>query len=183
MQIVYSACGDSVKPEFLVSLKSLYLFAVSSLTRGPAYYHIHVLSDGAVTHADLAFLKPRSNFRASLHSTYPGATTLFKKCSTERIYLHQHQDFQNIDKVRTAHHASLLCSNRCKPRVIACRSQVCLFKPAEPYQWAFQYGVLSLLAVFQRALDRSSTDSCICHMQSLSEHRDDRLEWSRAEFS
>jgi UDP-xylose:glucoside alpha-1,3-xylosyltransferase len=95
-------CGEEVKPDFLMSLKSLRLFAVTALTRSRAYYHIHVVTDGAVTEADMAFLKPARAFKASLHSTFPGATTLFKNCSTERIYLHQHSDFQDLDNVSRA---------------------------------------------------------------------------------
>ncbi len=101
MHIVYSACGETVKSEFFMSLKSLYLFAVSGFVREPAYYHIHVLSDGAVSKEDLAFLRPLSNFKASVHPKFPGATTLFKLCSTERMYLHQHADFKDLDKVMT----------------------------------------------------------------------------------
>ncbi len=99
MHIVYSVCGETIKAEFLTSLKSLYLLAISGFVRGPAYYHIHVLSDGAVAKEDLSFLRPLSNFKASVHPTFPNATMLFKTCSTERIYLHQHKDFQDLDKV------------------------------------------------------------------------------------
>ncbi|EIE21821.1 hypothetical protein COCSUDRAFT_56271 [Coccomyxa subellipsoidea C-169] len=99
MHLVYSACGETVKSEFFMSLKSLYLFAVSGFVREPAYYHIHVLSDGAVSKEDLASLRPLSNFKASVHPKFPGATTLFKLCSTERMYLHQHADFKDLDKV------------------------------------------------------------------------------------
>ncbi len=99
MHIVYTVCGETVKPEFLMSLKSLYLFAVSSFVRGPSFYHIHVLSDGVMQPQDLAFLQPHSNFKTTIHSTYPDSTTLFKQCSTERIYLHQHADFQGLDQV------------------------------------------------------------------------------------
>ncbi|CAL8471657.1 g11199 [Coccomyxa elongata] len=99
MHIVYTVCGETVKPEFLMSLKSLYLFAVSSFVRGPSFYHIHVLSDGVMQQQDLAFLRPRSNFKTTIHPTYPNSTTLFKQCSTERIYLHQHADFQGLDQV------------------------------------------------------------------------------------
>ena len=102
--IVYAVCGETVKPEFLMSLKSLYLFAVSSFVRGSSYYHIHVLSDGALQQQDLAFLRPRSNFKATIHPTYPHSTTLFKQCSTERIYLHQHADFQSLDQVTHPDH-------------------------------------------------------------------------------
>lgn len=99
MHIVYAVCGEAVISEFLMSLKSLYLFAGSGLVRGPAYYHIHVLSDGAVTSHDMAFLRPLSHFKVSVHPTYPNSTMLFKQCSTERIYLHQHTDFMDLDKV------------------------------------------------------------------------------------
>lgn len=99
MHIVYTVCGEIVKPEFLMSLKSLYLFAVSSLVRVQSFYHIHVLSDGTVDTRDMAFLRPLSNFKVSVHPTFPGATMLFKHCSTERIYLHQHSDFAMLDEV------------------------------------------------------------------------------------
>jgi len=100
MHIVYSSCGEAVKEEFLMSVKSLFLFALSSIERDPeaAYYHIHVLSDVSL-YRDVSFLRPRSHFKVSMHRTYPGAPELFKKCSTERMYLHQHQQFHGIDKV------------------------------------------------------------------------------------
>lgn len=102
MHIVYSACGPAVKEELLVSIRSLHIHAVSGLARGPAYYHVHVLtdgSDGSATLDDLFFLQPPEHFRFSMHPSYPNATQLFKLCSTERIYLHQHVDFQDLDMV------------------------------------------------------------------------------------
>ena len=102
MHIVYTVCGEIVKPEFLMSLKSLYLFAVSGFVRKQSYYHIHVLSDGTMDTRDMAFLRPLSNFKASVHPLFPGATMLFKPCSTERIYLHQHTDFDKLDQVTSS---------------------------------------------------------------------------------
>ncbi len=102
MHIVYSACGPEVKEELLVSIRSLHIHAVSGLSRGPAYYHVHVLTDGTAGSAtldDLFFLQPPEHFRFSVHPAYPNATQLFKTCSTERIYLHQHEDFQDLDMV------------------------------------------------------------------------------------
>ena len=102
MHIVYSACGPAVKDELLVSIRSLYVMAVSGLARGPTYYHIHVLIDGtegSVGLDDLFFLQPAEHFRFSTHPTFPGAMQLFKTCSTERIYLHQHADFLELDLV------------------------------------------------------------------------------------
>jgi UDP-xylose:glucoside alpha-1,3-xylosyltransferase len=102
MHIVYAVCGNEVKPDFFMSLKSLHLFGLSGLSRMPAYYHIHVLTDGAIKEDDVVFLTPKSNFKVTLHDTCPEAITLFKNCSTERIYLHQHKDFQDLDKVGVA---------------------------------------------------------------------------------
>ena len=102
MHIVYSACGPAVKEELLVSIRSLYIMAVSGLARGAAYYHIHVLTDaseGSVALDDLFFLQPAEHFRFSIHPTFPNATQLFKTCSTERIYLHQHAHFLHLDLV------------------------------------------------------------------------------------
>ena len=92
-----------MKEQLLVSIKSLYVLAVSSLARGPYYYHIHVLTDateGSVTADELAFFQPQSPFKLSLHAPYPDAVFGFKTCATERIYLHSHMDFQGLDKVR-----------------------------------------------------------------------------------
>ena len=118
MHIVYAVCGAAVKPDFLMSLKSLYLFAVSGLVRGPAYYHIHVLSEGTVLQQELAFLRPLSHFKASVHATHPGSTTLFKQCSTERMYLHQHTDFKDLDKVThpVTHVLQLKIQQACESR-------------------------------------------------------------------
>ncbi|CAL8471656.1 g11198 [Coccomyxa elongata] len=99
MHIVYTVCGERVKAEFLMSLKSLYLFAISGFVRGQSFYHIHVLSDGTMDTRDMAFLRPLSNFKVSVHATFPGATMLFKQCSTERMYLHQHDDFAKLDQI------------------------------------------------------------------------------------
>lgn len=102
MHIVYTVCGETVKPEFLMSLKSLYLFAISGFVQAQSFYHIHVLSDGTMDTRDMAFLRPLSNFKASVHATFPGATMLFKHCSTERMYLHQHADFAKLDQVTSS---------------------------------------------------------------------------------
>ena len=103
MHVVYAACGPGVKEQLLVSIKSLYVLAVSSLARGPYYYHIHILTDaseGSVIANELAFLQPQSHFKLSLHAPFPDAVFGFKPCATERIYLHSHTDFQGLDKVR-----------------------------------------------------------------------------------
>ncbi|KAK9918360.1 hypothetical protein WJX75_003496 [Coccomyxa subellipsoidea] len=99
MHLVYAVCGKDVKLEFLTSLTSFYLFAISSLLHSPLYYHIHVVSDGLVVKQDLAFLRPSAHFKASIHPPYSHSVELFKLCSTERIYLHEHEDFRNMDKV------------------------------------------------------------------------------------
>ena len=99
MHIVYTACGDHAKDDVLMSLKTLWLFASLSQTRGKRYYHIHVLTDGAMAPNDLAFLRPSSHYQASVHSLFPSSVNLFRPCSSERLYMHQHADFQHLDKV------------------------------------------------------------------------------------
>lgn len=99
MHLVYAVCGKDVKQEFLTSLTSFYLFAISSLLHSPSFYHVHVVSDGSVVKQDLAFLRPNAHFKASIHPPYRHSVELFKLCSTERIYLHEHEDFRNMDEV------------------------------------------------------------------------------------
>ena len=67
MHIIYTACGESAKEDVLLSVKALWLFASLSLSRGDPYYHVHVLTDGAMHPADLSFLQPSSTFQG--HNT------------------------------------------------------------------------------------------------------------------
>ncbi len=107
MHIVYTACGESAKADVLLSVKTLWLFASLSQTRGKLYYHIHVLTDGAMTPDDLSFLRPSSHYQASVHPLFHGSAYLFRPCSSERLYMHEHADFQHIDKVIPHGHAPL----------------------------------------------------------------------------
>ena len=71
MHIAYTACGESAKEDVLLSVKALWLFASLSLARGDHYYHLHVLTDGAMHPDDLSFLQPLSHFKASTHPPLP----------------------------------------------------------------------------------------------------------------
>ena len=99
MHVIYTACGDHAKGNVLVSVKTLWLFASLSLSRGWHYYHIHVLTDGAMTPADLSFLQPSSHFKASIHPLNPTSAHLFRLCSSERLYMHEHVELTHVDKV------------------------------------------------------------------------------------
>ena len=103
MHVVYAACGAKVREQLVVSLRSLYVSALSSLVRAPFFYHVHVITDGSegsVTAEELGFLQPQSHFKLSLHAPFPEAVFGFRKCATQRIYLHSHADFRSLDKVR-----------------------------------------------------------------------------------
>lgn len=108
MHIVYTACGSHAKEDVLMSLKTLWVFASLSLSRGKHYYHIHVLTDGAMTPDDLSFLQPSSHFKASTHPLYPSSAHLFRLCSSERLYMHEHADLKHVDKVTVPPSAPLL---------------------------------------------------------------------------
>ena len=99
VHLVYAVCSKDVQQEFLTSLTSFYLYATSRVLHSPAFYHYHVVADGSVVQQDLAFLRPSSHFKTSIHPPYRHSVKLFKLCSTERIYLHEHEDFRNMDKV------------------------------------------------------------------------------------
>ena len=45
---------------------------------GDHYYHVHVLTEGAMHHGDLSFLQPLSHFKAFPHPLYPNAANLFR---------------------------------------------------------------------------------------------------------
>ena len=99
MHIAYTACGESAKEDVLVSVKALWLFASLSLSRGDHYYHVHVLTDGAMHPDDLSFLQPLSHFKASTHPLFPKAANVFRPCASERLYVHEHAEFKHLDKV------------------------------------------------------------------------------------
>ena len=99
MHIAYTACGESAKEDVLVSVKALWLFASLSLARGDHYYHVHVLTDGAMHPDDLSFLQPLSQFKASTHPLFPKAANIFRTCASERLYLHEHAEFKHLDQV------------------------------------------------------------------------------------
>lgn len=99
MHIFYTACGESAKEDVLLSVKALWLFASLSLARGDHYYHVHVLTDGAMHPDDLSFLQPLSHFKASTHPLFPKAANVFRPCASERLYVHEHADFKHLDKV------------------------------------------------------------------------------------
>lgn len=140
--IVYSACGTARKSEFLLSLKSLQLMALSSPGSQDALYRVHIITgvplcslhwslthhsikdqkrecwswlawlsvqpcsaeiiaaaDGGLKKEDLQGLESSSIFLFILHSPNPIAAPLFAPCSTQRLYLHEHVDFEGISDV------------------------------------------------------------------------------------
>ena len=99
MHVIYTVCGGQAKRDVLASVKTLWLFASLSLSRGKHYYHIHVLTDGSMTLDDLSFLQPSSHFKASTHPLHSGSVYLFRPCSSERLYMHEHAELKDVDKV------------------------------------------------------------------------------------
>ena len=93
--VVSSACGHKVVEQLLRSLTSLILLTTLGQ---PAVQqmNVHIISDGAVSPQNL----PRSpNLRYSVHPPTLQATELFAPCSTQRLYLHEHPDFLELDRV------------------------------------------------------------------------------------
>ena len=139
--IVYSACGTARKDEFMLSLKSMQLMALSSPESEHSLYRVHIITgemymicsivhgpyalhdsmprftsgraclsasigeadacnaDGGLKKDDLQVLEKSSTFLFVLHSPNSIAAPLFAPCSTQRLYLHEHPDFDGIDDV------------------------------------------------------------------------------------
>lgn len=94
--IVYSVCGRNRLEELLRSVTSLILLATLGQPAVQPMLHIHILSDGAVRAASL----PRSpSARYHVHQPALQAAVLFAPCSTQRLYLHEHPAFQDVDQV------------------------------------------------------------------------------------
>ena len=72
---------------------------LSQPIKGDHSYHVHVLTDGAMHPGNLSFLQPLSHFKATTHPLYHKAVQLFRPCSSERLYLHEHADFKHLEKV------------------------------------------------------------------------------------
>ena len=60
-------------------------------------------ADGGLKKEDLQGLEKSSIFLFILHSPNPIAAPLFAPCSTQRLYLHEHADFEGINDVSTVH--------------------------------------------------------------------------------
>ena len=56
-------------------------------------------ADGGLKKDDLQVLEKSSTFLFVLHSPNSIAAPLFAPCSTQRLYLHEHPDFDGIDDV------------------------------------------------------------------------------------
>ena len=56
-------------------------------------------ADGGLRKDDLQGLEKSSSFVFVLHSPNSIAAPLFAPCSTQRLYLHEHPDFDGIDDV------------------------------------------------------------------------------------
>lgn len=96
LHIVYTACGHSRLEELLRSVTSLILLTTLGQPAVQPSLHIHILSDGAVKAESL----PKSpSVRYLVHQPAAQAADLFAPCSTQRMYLHEHPAFQEVDRV------------------------------------------------------------------------------------
>ena len=78
-------------------------------------------ADGGLKKEDLQGLEKSSIFLFILHSPNPIAAPLFAPCSTQRLYLHEHADFEGISDVspHTPRPHSLPCHADCIPALLA----------------------------------------------------------------
>ena len=166
--IVYSACGTARNDEFLLSLKSLQLMALSSPESEHSLYRIHIITGelhmtcstlygpyarhyslqyrfqwlvyprhlAKLMHAmqtgvkkdDLQILEKTSSFLFVLHSPSSMAAPLFAPCSTQRLYLHEHPDFDGIDDVSHLYDLPLSCDSAHDDAVVIGRDSSSLCK-------------------------------------------------------
>ena len=99
IDVAYSICGRQRLDEFLRSLTSLLLFA--TLPHSPPDkpgLHIHVITDVAASVRKA--LPGADDVHYHLHKPDQSAATLFAPCSTQRLYLHSHPGFKDIDEVQ-----------------------------------------------------------------------------------
>lgn len=68
-------------------------------------------ADGGFKKDDLQILEKTSSFLFVLHSPSSMAAPLFAPCSTQRLYLHEHPDFDGIDDVSHLYDLPLSCDS------------------------------------------------------------------------
>ena len=104
MDIVYSLCGTNRKEELLRSLTSLAVLisAAEAADSSTAFmYNVHLITDSRIGSGDMpALLLATACFY--LHEPNSRAAPLFAPCSTQRLYLHEHVEFDNVEQVKIA---------------------------------------------------------------------------------
>lgn len=78
-------------------------------------YHVHIITDGGITVRDISMLQQSPLFCYFLHRPNPRAAPLFAPCSTQRLYLHEHDGFRQISEV-----TPLLSGSRCAASCLLC---------------------------------------------------------------
>lgn len=101
--LVYSLCGNKRKDELLRSIHSLLLLigATEDIDRSSetqALYRVHIITDGSVTPRDFS-ASQLDRVCYLFHKPVSKAASLFAPCSTQRLYLHEHPDFENVHEV------------------------------------------------------------------------------------
>lgn len=101
LDIVYSLCGSTRKEELLRSLTSLATLITAADSADSStilVYNVHLITDGSIGFGDLPpILLATACF--SLHESTSWAAPLFAPCSTQRLYLHELEGFDNVDLV------------------------------------------------------------------------------------
>lgn len=101
IDIVYSICGSNRKEELLRSLTSLAVLisaAEAADFSTTLVYNVHLITDGSIGFGDMpAIALAKACYY--LHEPNSRATPLFAPCSTQRLYLHEHVDFNDVDQV------------------------------------------------------------------------------------
>lgn len=107
--IVYSLCGSNRKEELLRSIGSLIMLTkATAVGKNPsATYHIHVITDGGIPLQGFPYVNG-TGLCYHLHKPNQNAAPLFAPCSTQRLYLHEHEDFLNIRQVRNSISAAFM---------------------------------------------------------------------------
>ena len=93
---MYTACGRKRVEELLRSVTSLIILSTLGQPAVQPMLNVHIISDGAVS---LMNLPRSSSAQYHLHQPAPQAADLFLPCSSQRLYLHEHPQFQDIDRV------------------------------------------------------------------------------------
>ena len=98
LDVAYSVCGRQRLDEFLRSLTSLLLFAsLPHPSPNQGELHVHVITDVA---ASVRRIVPEADsVHYHLHKPDHSAAVLFAPCSTQRLYLHSHPGFKDVDEV------------------------------------------------------------------------------------